>query len=197
MDLRAESFLDRAVDAGLLSMIHRTIVSEMADQNAGVAEVVQLILNFNVCSDVDALDALRQKVETLPETDLLSSETEIKAAMPAENPSIRSPVPRAVDAKREAERHKKEASECAGIDWFCYLAISQGCISREVALGLMAEVSDIADILDFAQAVIDHWLSDDYSKVQSFLDQAFTLTEKGILPPYSTYIESRKIIEAG
>jgi hypothetical protein len=165
-----ELFCGKAIRRGLLDESQCRIIKEMISVEAGLDEFVQTTLEFGVAQDPTAIEQLRD--ETMAAWN----------AMPTEDRLI---VANEILAHSET---KQSPNDTLGLDWFCFFAITEGCITKETCISIAAEVEDLTDVLMFAQAVIDHWTSDDYSKLQQCVDKAATMMSKSkAVPPFRIF----------
>lgn len=77
-----------------------------------------------------------------------------------------------------------------GLEWFCYLAVTKGMLTREIALCLVADMDTVVDLLSFAQAVVDTGLCRDLIAVQQLTDEALEQWARGKMPPMSIFATS-------
>jgi hypothetical protein len=88
-----------------------------------------------------------------------------------------------LDEKKPIDRSRWHPD--MGLEWFCFLSVKKGFMSRGTCLSIIADLDEATDVLGFAQAVIDCGLSKDLEKVQELVDEALEMWARGKPPPYS------------
>lgn len=165
-----EMFCRKSVKRGLLDESQCRIVKEMISQDADLGEFVQTVLEFGVCSNPAAAKQLKDEIQT--------------------SWNGMAPEERLMVANEMLARSDRGGAggDTLGLDWFCFFAITEGCLTKETCLSIAAEVEDLTDVLMFAQAVIDRWTSNDFTKLQHCVDKASIMvrTSKAV-PPFRVF----------
>lgn len=84
------------------------------------------------------------------------------------------------------------------LEWFCLYLVADNLVPWDTLLSVYAELGDEADIMTFAQYIIQHDLCDDFLSVQDQVDKAIEAVEEGKRIPaeyrdkYSVFHEGGK-----
>lgn len=78
------------------------------------------------------------------------------------------------------------------IQLFACLCIGNGVLDLQKCQKLKKMLGDDAELLDFAQAIIDHDICEDFDAMQEMLDQAVEMSEAGDEPPFDPFVELKK-----
>lgn len=162
MDQQVETFCKKAVAKDLLTDGQVMILKEMSSRDISLKDFVKTAVTFGVAADNEAVIALAEEIVT--SWDRMSDED------------------RMIIATETAIAGDKQGST-VGLDWFCFFAISEGGLTKDLCISLASEIQDLTDILSFAQAVVDHWRTSDYSKIQACVDKAMLMVQKNPRPP--------------
>ncbi|WP_309387658.1 type IV pilus twitching motility protein PilT [Cerasicoccus frondis] len=78
------------------------------------------------------------------------------------------------------------------IQIFACLCIGNGVLDVKSCQKLKKLLSEDVELLDFAQAILDHEIYDDFDAMQELLDQAVEMCEQGDDPPFDPFVELKK-----
>src|SRR3954467_12646545 len=73
------------------------------------------------------------------------------------------------------------------IRWLVRLGVEQGCFNREQCRGIRKALGDQAELMDFAQKLIDDAIFEDIDRLETLAGQALTQAKAGPVPedPFS------------
>lgn len=78
------------------------------------------------------------------------------------------------------------------IQLFACLCIGNDVLDVQACQKLKKILGDDVELLDFAQAILDHDIYDDFDAMQELLDQAVEMDEQGEEPPFDPFVELKK-----
>ncbi|WP_269540816.1 type IV pilus twitching motility protein PilT [Cerasicoccus fimbriatus] len=78
------------------------------------------------------------------------------------------------------------------IQIFACLCIGNGVLDVKSCQKLKKLLDDDVELLEFAQAILDHEIFDDFDAMQEMLDQAVEMSEQGDEPPFDPFMELKK-----
>lgn len=78
------------------------------------------------------------------------------------------------------------------IQLFACLCIGKGVLDVKACQRLSKILPDDVELLDFAQAILDHDLYDNFDAMQELLDQAVEMEEQGDEPPFNPFAELKR-----
>ncbi len=77
-----------------------------------------------------------------------------------------------------------------GVEWFCYIGVTRGLLTREVCLSLLADLPDeTSDLLGFAQSCLNYGMIKDLNVLQKLTDEALEGWARGRPPPFSVFTD--------
>ena len=155
-----ELFLFAAKEKGLLNDTHANILKSVCPTNATLTDLFDIVSVCGIDIELRALDELAEHVKSL-------------LSKPAEE-----------TARTGTSSHWQIPLE---LEWFCYHGVTEGLIDRDECLCIVASVEEAADLLSFAQTMIDADICDDFSCLQGFLDTSMREAAKGKHPPLNVF----------
>ncbi len=75
------------------------------------------------------------------------------------------------------------------LKWLGYYLVREGVLEPEQVREVAGSLQGEADFVDFAQAVVDSGLTEDYEMIQNLVDQAFAAGQEGGDPPVDIFIK--------
>lgn len=176
MNAEIASFCWRAAQRRILTAGQCLVLRDLFSDRATVAECVAFI-EKNKLVDEKKLSALKLQ---------MSSEPRKVAAVDFEQAENLSEVEQLIQTASGSQTWEPDP----GLDWFCYLAVSKGVLTREVALCLIADMDEAADLLGFAQAVVTTGLCNDLPKIQQLTDEALEQWARAKPVPVSIFADA-------
>lgn len=175
MNTDIASFCWRAAQRGILTAGQCLVLREVFRDKGDVEDCV-VFIEKNKLVDEKKLAALKLQMSSKPRrVDAVDFEQ-------ADNLSD-------VEHLIQAASSKEEWEPDPGLDWFCYLVVSQKVLTREVCLCLIADMDEAADLLGFAQAVVSTGLCSDLLKIQQLTDEALEQWARNRPVPASIFNE--------
>lgn len=175
MNQQIATFLWRAARRDILTPQQCLVLRELFTEGATIEECVDFIATNRLVTETQ-VSALRLASDVHARRARVDRE-DLKAQELEESRLEEAPPPAAV------------WEPDPGLEWFCYIAVEEGLLTREVCLSLIADLEEASDLLGFAQSVLNCGLIRDMKTVQRLTDDALERWARGGPPPFSVLTE--------
>lgn len=175
MNEQVRAFLWRAARRDILTPNQCIILRELF-ANTGTVEDCYRLIAENMMLDQRRLQALRLQIDTI--------ETHSRKAT-VDKQSLGEDLEALLQQSGPDEPSAWEPDP--GLEWFCYLAVNRGLLTREMCLSVFADVEGAQDLLGFAQSVMNVGLCRDLSLIQELIDEALESWAHSPKPPVTTF----------
>lgn len=168
MDSKVEAFCLVAVGKGVMTTDQYAIFEEVCSEDTEVTAATELLIECGLIKDRDTL------VELIQEADVVELRDELDAAEK--------------ERAAEGEEETTQAAEIPpGVEWFCYHAVNEKLLERDVCVCLYTCLEGVSDLLGFAQSIIASRMCEDLEKIQELVEKSRQDAKSGNKPPFSVF----------
>lgn len=170
MDAKVEAFCLVAVSKGVMTTDQYAVFEEVCSEDTEIAAATELLIDCGLIKDRDTL------VELIQEADVVELRDELEAARKEEE----------TEAAAKAAPTGKDGPPLA-VEWFCYHAVTEGLLEKDVCVCLYTCLEGVSDLLSFAQSLIASRMCEDFAKVQELVEKSRQDAKAGDKPPFSVF----------